>query len=55
MKCVMQAGNPIAVRVTDEKASELVAAGWNYCSKRQWKETGRHLLDKTWYKKCGGK
>ncbi len=55
MKCVFAKGNPIAVRVTDEQASKLINEGWSYCSKKIWKETGRHLLDNVWKKKCGGK
>jgi hypothetical protein len=55
MKCLLAKGNPIAVRVTNGKAEELVKAGWAYCPKHVWKETGRHLFDKTWKKECGGK
>ncbi len=44
MKCLLKTGNPVAVRVTNDRAVQMVKEGWFYCSKKIWKETGRKLL-----------
>lgn len=39
MKCVKK-GTEV-LRVTEEKAKEMVTNGWKWASKKEWKEGGR--------------
>ncbi len=42
MKCIKKVESTEVIRVSDQKAKEMVASGkWNYTNKEEWKMTGR--------------
>ena len=43
MKCMMSVDGSNIVRVSDEKASELISEGFRYVSKSLWKEKVRDV------------